>query len=301
MRKHGGQVAPFSAWLLTTILLGLSAWWLLSGPPPVADPGSIMFESPGAEAHLEVTLVDETNGDRSVTFRNAQNIDTRVIVDLALPGGIPSTLELGAISNTPGMIPMITTSTSSRTVCSWFQGRGHCTFELSGRAGRSFVWNSDGTTWFSQQGARWAALTPFIRPSNTSVGLEDDFVNSVALDVRVLLPLPAASQVIAGPGATWDYNNAVQVFQYSGSGQVAAPLIYDSASRPLEEFALFLLAVLLGVSVERVVRGFGVRPQRHEPGPGLRWHRIRVRQASSTREPARTSTSESRYGSTHDR
>src|SRR5690606_12870826 len=126
-----------------------------------------------------------------------------------------------------------------------------------------FVWDSDSaTSWVSHRGARWAALTPVIRPSNVSGGVGEGYLNAPDVDTRVMLELPSAAHVISGPPATWDWNEGVQVFSYSGGGQVSAPLIYDAALRPAEEFALFLLAVLLGVSVERMLTTSGMLVRR---------------------------------------
>lgn len=106
----------------------------------------------------------------------------------------------------------------------------------------------------------------------------------------MLLDLPAESEIVAGPTATWDNENGVQVFMYQSSGRIYAPLVYDERWRPVEEFALFLLAALLGITADRVIDA-ARRASRSAPGPDL--EEPAVKQAVS-RMRVRLSASRSR-------
>lgn len=247
---------PVAVWIGIAVSLSGAVWWLLSGPPPVTGPGSIRFNSPGEGTRLELLLTEYEAGERTIAIRNADPDSVAVDVSLNLPGSHPTTSWLGPDADLgPGGMPLLGIAEPSENVCTWWsETSATCTFELGGYEGRIFSWSAgSAASWTAHRGARWAVLTPYVHPSNVSLGADRSYSNAPEIEVRVLLPLPAASQVIAGPESTWDRNQGAHVFRYADSGQVAAPLVYDQAARPVEEFGLFLLAVILAMSAERVV------------------------------------------------
>ncbi|MDN3445642.1 hypothetical protein [Microbacterium sp. APC 3901] len=250
---------PTAMWGAVTLVICAAAWWLLSGPPTVPSPGTIMFNSPGLGAHLSLTLTEKPTF-KAVLIRNVGDDDVNVDVDFSLSGRITATNWISgeSVDDPPGTIRTGGISDEPDKFCEQWSEIAGCRFHLGVGEARRFVWDDGSTSWVSQQGARWSVLTPFIRPSNVSGGVGEGYLQAPVIDTRVMLNLPDAAQVVAGPPATWDWDNGVQVFTYSGSGQVSAPLIHDAAARPIEEFALFALAVLLGISVERTITTVGV-------------------------------------------
>lgn len=217
-----------------------------------------MFTSPGQGAHLSLTLT-ETDTFKAVLIRNVGTEAVDVGVDFTMPGEITSTNWVTGEStdDSPGTLRAVGIREEPDKFCELWMDTDKCRFPLDVGMARRFTWDIDSTSWVTQQGARWAVLTPFVRPSNISGGVGEGYLDAPAIETRVMVALPDAAQVVAGPPATWDRDNAVQVFNYSGGGQVSASLIHDAAQRPVEEFALFFLAVLLGISLERTLKSIG--------------------------------------------